>query len=125
MQKGMVVENGDCEKICTQPDSDYARALIDAAPVKWSPMFRENYDFTPLFTASALTLCRGGKTLLQNVNLALGAGEVVGLYGASGSGKSSLADALLGLLPVAGDITFHHPEHRTEKNHRHRRKFHD
>jgi oligopeptide/dipeptide ABC transporter ATP-binding protein len=44
---------------------------------------------------------------LQDVTLAVGKGETVGLVGESGSGKSTIARAILGLVPVkTGRVTF-------------------
>jgi peptide/nickel transport system ATP-binding protein len=44
---------------------------------------------------------------VQEVNLSIGRGEVVGLVGESGSGKSTLGRALLGLVPATtGSIVF-------------------
>lgn len=115
MQKGVVVERGDSETICNQPVSDYARALIGAAPANWPSMPGNEKHHAPLISTSSLVLSRGNKVLLNNVDMTLGEGEIVGLHGASGSGKSSLADALLGLLPVTGKITFHQPLARHQK----------
>ena len=45
---------------------------------------------------------------LRQVSLTLRQGEVLGIVGASGSGKSTVARALLGLTPVdAGQVLFH------------------
>ena len=44
---------------------------------------------------------------VDGVNLAMRAGEVVGLVGESGSGKSTLGRSLLGLVPAtSGSIVF-------------------
>ena len=40
------------------------------------------------------------KKVLQGVNLAVSRGEIVGLAGESGSGKSTIAKAILGMVPV-------------------------
>ena len=49
---------------------------------------------------------RGSTVAVQEATLIVGEGEAVGLVGESGSGKSSLARALLGLLPQnVGHIT--------------------
>jgi NitT/TauT family transport system ATP-binding protein len=46
--------------------------------------------------------------VLDDVNLALSSGEIVGLLGRSGSGKSTLLRIVSGLLrPTAGDVIWH------------------
>lgn len=46
-----------------------------------------------------LKVALGGAEIVRGVDLTVGDGERVGLIGASGSGKSMIAKALLGLLP--------------------------
>jgi len=53
-----------------------------------------------LLQASGLQVVRGGRTVLAGVELDLRAGEVLGLIGANGAGKSSLLQALAGLVPA-------------------------
>src|ERR1700722_12621689 len=68
----------------------------------------EMRDVACRFTVSAGFL-RARPILLavNGVSLALGKGEVVGLVGESGCGKSTVAKMLLGLLPPsAGEILF-------------------
>ena len=56
----------------------------------------------------SLTDSRGLIRLLQDVNLRITPGEIVGLVGPSGAGKTTLARAILGVLPrgvvVSGEI---------------------
>lgn len=52
-----------------------------------------------------ITLSRGGRQLLQDVDLALQAGQVLGVIGPNGAGKSSLLRVLAGLArPQAGTV---------------------
>lgn len=49
-----------------------------------------------LLTISDLSVTVQGKTVLDGINMELGAGQVLALIGANGSGKSSLANVLMG-----------------------------
>lgn len=50
-----------------------------------------------------VTVKARGKTLIEDVNLKLSAGEFVALLGPNGAGKSTLFKAALGLMPCSGD----------------------
>jgi peptide/nickel transport system ATP-binding protein len=54
---------------------------------------------------SAVSDRDGGAPILRGVSLDLAAGEVLGLVGESGAGKSTIAKAVLGMLPRAVRIT--------------------
>lgn len=61
----------------------------------------------PRLDARGLTLLRGALTLFRGVDLSLAPGCSIGLIGASGAGKSSLARALVGLeAPLTGSLRF-------------------
>lgn len=51
---------------------------------------------TPLVETNGLTIRLGGKAILQNVDLAINAREIVTIVGPNGSGKSTLLRALIG-----------------------------
>lgn len=51
-----------------------------------------------------LTVCLGGRTILRDVSFSAGSGEVIGLLGPNGVGKSTLLKAILGLLPSTGTV---------------------
>lgn len=71
----------------------------------------------------AATASLGGRTVLDSVDLAVGAGELVAVVGPNGAGKSSAIRALAGLLPLTGghtrlggeDVAILPPIHRAER----------
>lgn len=57
-----------------------------------------------LLEARGLTVRRGQRVVLNEVNLAITAGECVTVVGPNGAGKSTLMEAMLGLLPVESGV---------------------
>ncbi|WP_348655954.1 ATP-binding cassette domain-containing protein, partial [uncultured Sulfitobacter sp.] len=55
-----------------------------------------------LLSLKNLSVYRGRKTVLSDINLTLREGEVVGLVGPNGAGKTTLMRAALGLIPADG-----------------------
>ena len=51
-----------------------------------------------------MTVCLGGHTILQGVNLHLHCGEVLAVVGPNGAGKTTLFRAILGEVPYRGDM---------------------
>lgn len=70
-----------------------------------------------LIEAKNLTLRYGKKTALNDVSLSVAPGRVVGLLGHNGAGKTSLMKALVGLLPVQGELSVLglSPRHQRER----------
>ena len=56
-------------------------------------------------TIRNLTIVIGGKTIVSHVDLDIADGERVGLIGSSGSGKSMIAKAMMGLLPATAQVS--------------------
>jgi peptide/nickel transport system ATP-binding protein len=56
-------------------------------------------------TLSAISLRDGNRPILRRVSLAVDTGEVHGLVGESGAGKSTIAKAILGIVPSQVKIT--------------------
>ncbi len=107
MLEGKIIEAGEAADVLNAPSHDYTRRLIAAEPENWaSRVGTAPEDTDPILIASGLAKTRGGKLLFSGQDLSLRPGEIVGITGPSGSGKSSLGDVLLGLLKAdAGQVT--------------------
>lgn len=113
MKNGKLLEQGDAKTLLNNPTSDYARQLIASAPANWQKNTKADYQSKTLLTVTDLSLARGHRDLFRGLNFELKVGEVLGLVGDSGIGKSSLGDALCGLLkPKSGKIHWQQPPKR-------------
>jgi ABC-type Mn2+/Zn2+ transport system ATPase subunit len=59
-------------------------------------------DSLPLVSLQNVVLGYGSEPVLENVDLTIYPGDLIGLAGPNGSGKTTLFRAILGLLPVLG-----------------------
>jgi zinc transport system ATP-binding protein len=61
---------------------------------------------SPLITAKGITVARGGRSLLDHVDLEVAPRQIVTVVGLNGSGKTTLLHVLLGLvMPNAGHVS--------------------
>ncbi len=113
MEKGHVVEQGAAAQLMQTPQHPYTRKLIDSRPQR---------DIAPaangcLLRAERLQvrypvplpgfkgwLRKGSFTAVHEASFQLAPGETLGVIGESGSGKTSLALALLNLIPASGEL---------------------
>jgi ABC-type Mn2+/Zn2+ transport system ATPase subunit len=58
----------------------------------------------PLVSLQNVTLGYDSETVLQNVDLTIYPGDLIGLAGPNGSGKTTLFRAILGLLPILSGV---------------------
>ena len=56
----------------------------------------------PMIRVRGLTVRRGGREAVRDLDLDVAPGEILGILGPNGAGKSTLLRALLGLVPSAG-----------------------
>jgi peptide/nickel transport system ATP-binding protein len=102
MNGGRIVESGKTPQVLHSPTTQYTTMLVNAIPKLKQPV-REStvVGSDPILVGRELTIIRGGTTLaLDSLDFEVNKGEVVGVIGESGSGKSSLLAAICGLLPV-------------------------
>ncbi|SEB07737.1 ABC transporter ATP-binding protein [Rubrimonas cliftonensis] len=107
LRDGEVLETGPSERILSDPQSDYGRALVEADPENW-PFWTSTAAGAPVLAAEAITVGRGGRALLGGLTFALREGARIGVIGPSGLGKTSLLDTLAGLIePMSGRLLRH------------------
>ncbi|MBC2885739.1 ABC transporter ATP-binding protein [Ochrobactrum sp. CM-21-5] len=113
MHRGRLVECGTADQILNAPRETYTRELLaactrfpkGAAP---APTEASRAMAAPALLASQIVAGYGpvidGRpqlTVLSDISLAIDPGEIVALIGESGSGKSTFARVVAGLLPAA------------------------
>ena len=115
MRQGEIVETGKVKSVFEKPEHYYTQSLLQAAP-QGSPTAVAKEAET-VIGAGPLTIRYGkekcwyrpkaqSKFALEGAQLEVHAGETLGVVGESGSGKTSLALALLKLIPSQGPIVF-------------------
>ena len=106
MYKGEIVEEGSVEQIFEAPKADYTKELIAAMTDEIKPEneFSEDAilsvkDLTLFYTKKGKKFGEGKKKniIISDFSFSVNKGEIVGLVGPSGSGKSSVSRAILGL----------------------------
>ncbi|MFV0543228.1 MAG: dipeptide ABC transporter ATP-binding protein [Marinicella pacifica] len=116
MQSGEIVETTDTHTLINEPQTDYSRQLLAAAGLKKLQDKTFKSEPAALLHIKNLTvtfkqpksLFRSHQfTAVNQANMHIHAGEIVGLVGESGSGKTTLGRCLVGLqTPESGEILF-------------------
>lgn len=111
MNKGQVVEQGVVEQVFQAPQHVYTQTLLQqdfgsAIPVEAIDVLLELKQVAVRFPVKKGLLNRvvGYVDAVEPLDLTLYAGESIGIVGESGSGKTSLALAILRLIPSSGEI---------------------
>jgi len=118
MEKGRLVEQGELAQVFANPQHPYTQKLLDSRPSR-AGLSKAMGHTPPVLEAHNLQvhypISRPGFrhwfqshhfTAVQGADFKLYPGTTLGVMGESGSGKSSLAQAVLGLIPFRGGLTF-------------------
>lgn len=119
MEKGQLVEQGPLTQVFARPQHPYTQKLLDSRPSREGLVQVEPGQAKSLLQAQGLcvrypTAVAGWRgwfrkdhfTAVHAADFQINAGTTLGVMGESGSGKSSLAQAVLGLIPFEGDLSF-------------------
>ena len=113
---GEIQEYGIAEQVISSPKHDYTRRLMSA--VRPPPAAGQSDNSEKIISEKPVIELKNiyagyGKTLngfpkvsvLENINIKVNKGQTVGVIGESGSGKSTMARVMSGLLPASqGDV---------------------
>jgi peptide/nickel transport system ATP-binding protein len=118
MQRGRLMEHGPVGRVFAAPASPYTRQLIGAIPPLYGPLVRMQSarGTAPLIRLAGVFRRFAAPrrwfappavpvTAVRDVSLIVNRGDCFGIAGESGSGKTTVARMIMGLLPVsAGQI---------------------
>ncbi len=101
MDRGRIVEEGGAEVIAA-PRTAPARAIAEGNRIALPA--RDAAGGEIVLSAHDITVERGGRRVVDGASLTVAAGQRLAVVGRSGSGKTSLMRAILGLLPASGTV---------------------
>jgi ABC-type branched-subunit amino acid transport system ATPase component/ABC-type branched-subunit amino acid transport system permease subunit len=81
--------------------------VVQQSSVDYSPQPRPDFDAADtVLEISGLTVKYGGLVALNDANLSVRQGEIVGLIGPNGGGKTTFIDAVTGFTSAQGEVVF-------------------
>lgn len=107
--QGKVVEQGSVDQVLNTPQSEATKTLIRSLPANWrdQPSLKAKASETILTFDKVTFGFSRASPIIADGSIDIRSGEIVGLYGPSGVGKSTLADLCLGLhTPTNGAVNW-------------------
>jgi len=129
LKNGIIIEKGGSSQIFNSPKENYTKHLINSSPPKNNRPNRlitstnkknkiiskeeradhhlKIYNKNPILKINNLTVFYKNNQILKDISFDLYKGETLGIIGESGSGKSTIAKSILGLIKINnGKILF-------------------
>lgn len=122
MKDGEIVEQGTVAEVFENPKEEYTKKLMDAVPsrekkigrvladIDKRPKVLEVKDLTVAYKDRGRFIfsAKEPKVIVKNASFDIMQGEILGLVGESGCGKTTLSKAILGMnKEIQGDIIHH------------------
>lgn len=113
LKKGEIIERSICADFFIKPQTTYGQQLLSSFNLTKSTHQPSNQIILEAKNMSVRTpenqthflKKKEPRYIIKQINLTLYAGSTLALVGESGAGKTTIAKALLGLLPSEGSIT--------------------
>lgn len=103
LQKGDIVESGKTQDVFSHPKKKYAQELLTSRSKKTVvPTSQASSKNTIIDVIGLRKLYSKDRVVIQDLNLTLCEGEIIGILGCSGCGKSTLAKCIMGIEPISG-----------------------
>ena len=97
------------KSVKVQKDQEARQDLNPKLPSEYSPQPRPDFENADaVLEISGLSVRYGGLVALNDANLSVRQGEIVGLIGPNGAGKTTFIDAVTGFTPAQGEVVFKH-----------------
>ena len=129
LKNGIIIEKGISSQIFNSPKENYTKHLINSSPPKnnrpnrlITSINKKNkiiskeeradhhlkiYNKNPILKINNLTVFYKNNQILKDISFDMYKGETLGIIGESGSGKSTIAKSILGLIKINnGKILF-------------------
>ena len=129
LKNGIIIEKGISSQIFNSPKENYTKHLINSSPPKnnrpnrlITSINKKNkiiskeeradhhlkiYNKNPILKINNLTVFYKNNQILKDISFDMYKGETLGIIGESGSGKSTIAKSILGLIKINnGEILF-------------------